>query len=769
MDCSVVAYVLQRWKDSQELVGFRDAAALAKLPADEQKECQALWARAAELESRAEDIQQRLRAESALVPMPETRTAGATSKYNATPSPAQDTLTVGDEAPAISVSAWVKGDPVDRLDPSKMYVVAFWATWCGPCRVSIPHLTELQKKYTDKGLAIIGVSVDQSRDAVAPFVEQMGDKMDYHIATDDGPEGEPGRMAVRWMQAADQHEIPTAFIVKEGKIAWIGHPMGMDEALDKCSADNFDIQVAARPYRARDAFNHKQFAAASRLWAEVLTSDPTLDEHRQRQHRYNAARSAVLAVAGQGLDDPPVDDAAKATLRQQALEWLKAELSVNASRAGKAMIVAAAAPLPSLLDELAESAPDDPQFQAALTQHFAGRGKTSLATAARAKARVLFEQRLATEPKNATLAAELAVLLLDRQQQESGTGWRVLKPAEMKSEGGATLTLQPDDSVLASGVNPDSDLYEIKLEFQGRIAAVRLEAIPDPSMAAGGSGRAPTWGNFVLSDFRVMVGEKLCAWSQADADFSQEVRFGQINKFPISYAIDADESTGWAIWPRVAEPHWAVFLPSQPIIADRKSPLTIRMAFRRKGMLKYGLGRFRLSVSEDPAAFEREQKRFALLKVSDPWLKLAAAYAADGRNGKAAEYFGKALRADPKLGDDPLTQPRYNAARAAILASAGQSQDEPPLEDTAKAKLRQEALDWLKAELSTWKVHVTITAPGNLELATKTLANWKQQTDLGGVRDNEKLAKLPEAERKEWQAFWAEIDALLKPAGGRKL
>ena len=177
-------------RTAQELVGFRDAAALAKLPADEQKEWQALWARAAELESRAEDIQQRLRAESALVPMPESRTAVPTSKYNVDRVADRDTLTIGDEAPAISVSQWVKGDPVDRLDPNKTYVVEFWATWCGPCRVSIPHLTELQKKYKDKGVTIIGVSVwSRIRDAVAPFVEQMGDKMDYTVAIDDSPRG----------------------------------------------------------------------------------------------------------------------------------------------------------------------------------------------------------------------------------------------------------------------------------------------------------------------------------------------------------------------------------------------------------------------------------------------------------------------------------------------------------------------------------------------------------------------------------------------------
>jgi thiol-disulfide isomerase/thioredoxin len=64
------------------------------------------------------------------------------------------------------------------------YVVEFWATWCGPCRVSIPHLTELQKKFKTQGVTFIGVS-DETEDKVKPFVDKMGDKMDYTVAVDD--------------------------------------------------------------------------------------------------------------------------------------------------------------------------------------------------------------------------------------------------------------------------------------------------------------------------------------------------------------------------------------------------------------------------------------------------------------------------------------------------------------------------------------------------------------------------------------------------------
>src|SRR6476661_7319275 len=69
----------------------------------------------------------------------------------------QTALVVGDPAPKITVSKWVKGTPVANFEKGKLYVVEFWATWCGPCKVSIPHLTELAKQY--KNVKFIGVSI----------------------------------------------------------------------------------------------------------------------------------------------------------------------------------------------------------------------------------------------------------------------------------------------------------------------------------------------------------------------------------------------------------------------------------------------------------------------------------------------------------------------------------------------------------------------------------------------------------------------------------
>jgi eukaryotic-like serine/threonine-protein kinase len=131
----------------------------------------------------------------------------------------------------------------------------------------------------------------------------------------------------------------------------------------------------------------------------------------------------------------------------------------------------------------------------------------------------------------------------------------------------------------------------------------------------------------------------------------------------------------------------------------------------------------------------------------------------------AARLFAEALASDPKLGDDRRAQHRYNAAGAAALAAAGQGQNEPTPDDAAKAKLRRQALDGLRAELTAW-TKLLETGPSQARpFIARTLDHWKQDTDLVGIRDADALAKLPADEREAWRSLWADIDALRNRAG----
>jgi thiol-disulfide isomerase/thioredoxin len=153
-------------------------------------------------------------------------------KKDTTTKPAAETKTatleVGSKAPAINVANWVKGSEVKSFAAGKVYVVEFWATWCPPCKASIPHLTELAKKHPEA--TVIGVSVweektkapkDKLLKGVEDFVKSKGDEMSYTVGFD-----AEKFMEKNWLAAAGKNSIPTAFIIGgDGKIAYIGHPM----------------------------------------------------------------------------------------------------------------------------------------------------------------------------------------------------------------------------------------------------------------------------------------------------------------------------------------------------------------------------------------------------------------------------------------------------------------------------------------------------------------------------------------------------------------
>jgi len=166
---------------------------------------------------------------------------------------AQDkVLTIGDPAPAFKVEGYSKGTPINELKKGNVYVIEFWATWCGPCISAMPHLSDLADKYAGKAHIISintwdynaqgggkeEVSVHTNR--VATWVKENSEKMRYNVAYDDIND----TMANTWMRAAGRNGIPCAFIVNQDlKIAWIGHPMQMDKPLDEIVNKTWDMEA----------------------------------------------------------------------------------------------------------------------------------------------------------------------------------------------------------------------------------------------------------------------------------------------------------------------------------------------------------------------------------------------------------------------------------------------------------------------------------------------------------------------------------------------
>jgi thiol-disulfide isomerase/thioredoxin len=222
-------------------------------------------------------------------------------------------LGVGSPAPSLTVD-YVKGS----FDPSSggVYVVEFWATWCAPCKKSIPHLTKIQEEYKDDGLTIIGVSTDEDQQTVETFVRVQGRKMDYTVAVD-----RRGRTARAWMNASGQNGIPVAFIVdKDGMIQWIGHPLNpeFDEILTKVMSGRYNLkkqQDASSSIRAaRSARSGNSWNVASKAYDNAIAIDPFIFaelyvEHAQMLLLDKKDPTAAYAfidkvIAERGPEDP---------------------------------------------------------------------------------------------------------------------------------------------------------------------------------------------------------------------------------------------------------------------------------------------------------------------------------------------------------------------------------------------------------------------------------------------------------------------------------
>lgn len=187
------------------------------------------------------------------------------------------TLKIGDQAPAIKYSKWIKGEPLTALDPSQLYVLEFWATWCGPCKMAMPHLTKLQQKYKEKAV-FIGVGVwekvpenkpyESSLAYVEKFVKGNDANMGYAVIADNNEQF----MGNNWLKAAGENGIPSTFIVKNNQVIWIGHPNALDSLLPKVLDGSYDMKAFAAKHSKSAEAAKKQMAAMHELFSPVNTA-----------------------------------------------------------------------------------------------------------------------------------------------------------------------------------------------------------------------------------------------------------------------------------------------------------------------------------------------------------------------------------------------------------------------------------------------------------------------------------------------------------------
>jgi serine/threonine-protein kinase len=145
-------------------------------------------------------------------------------------------------------------------------------------------------------------------------------------------------------------------------------------------------------------------------------------------------------------------------------------------------------------------------------------------------------------------------------------------------------------------------------------------------------------------------------------------------------------------------------------------------------------------------------------------LTLAKMCAARAWHAAAVRLWADAFAADPRRAGDLNTQDRYNAACSAALAGCGFGNDDPPPGDAAREKLRRQALAWLRADLAAYIKLLAGANPQAPALVRQRLQHWQRDVDFRGVRGDDALAKLPEAERQDWQQLWQDVEALVRRA-----
>jgi mono/diheme cytochrome c family protein len=227
----------------------------------------------------------------------------------------------------------------------------------------------------------------------------------------------------------------------------------------------------------------------------------------------------------------------------------------------------------------------------------------TLDSAAYAKAKAAFDAA------HAPLAAALAKHEAERlpgnfakwtaAQKSLDFDWEIVELKEAKSKEGATLVIQPDGSVLATGKNAKFDTYTFVAHTkQVGFSAVRLEALAHPSMTKGGPGRAGN-GNFALSDFSVTA----LAMGVKDAKpvpvklKNPRITFEQKGLLA-AFAIDADAKSAWAIDPQFGKDHAVAFDFEAPVGFAEGTVLTFTLKFNNND--GHNLGRPRLALTSRP-------------------------------------------------------------------------------------------------------------------------------------------------------------------------
>ena len=199
----------------------------------------------------------------------------------------------------------------------------------------------------------------------------------------------------------------------------------------------------------------------------------------------------------------------------------------------------------------------------------------------------------------ARLSAEIPGLAVAQAQWEkdaTSDTWSTLEFAEMKSVGGARFTRDKDGSILLSAANPPKDTYTLTAPVSStKITAIRLEALADAKLKAGGPGRAEN-GNFVLTQFNITIAPAIAPAKQQKVELHSPKATFEQDGWPVANTLDGNDSTGWAVSPQFGQNHTAIFMvkPIAGIEGDAIITITMR---NESPHVQHTLGNFRIATT----------------------------------------------------------------------------------------------------------------------------------------------------------------------------
>ncbi len=267
---------------------------------------------------------------------------------SAQPSGAQPLI--GDLVPPLGDRlTWLQGDPALDFEPGKVYLLDFWATWCPPCYPMIDHLSELQDRWDDSGLVIIGIAVGTDVGTPLPsFLEKEAPRISYAIAEPKDEEEFKAKLVHPSIMDLEDFSLPFVMLVdRQGRLAWTSDPRGtddlLDEVLDAVMRDTFDLRAHADSSRQERAMMDEtagQLERVGRLREEgrLAEATQTLLPVAERLPRQYAAEAVTLfqqiLCAGEGdLAVTYGSELLNSVLQDRVTELVQAERSILAIQA----------------------------------------------------------------------------------------------------------------------------------------------------------------------------------------------------------------------------------------------------------------------------------------------------------------------------------------------------------------------------------------------------------------------------------------------------